>query len=32
MQQLRSQTWNMGAPISNGGPGTTGAPAGDGHG
>ena len=30
MQQPGSQTWNGGAPISNGGVGTTGPPAGDG--
>jgi len=30
MQQPRGQTWNGGAPISNGGPGTTDPPAGDG--
>jgi len=30
MQQPVGQTWNGGAQISNGGPGTTGPPAGDG--
>jgi len=32
MQQPVGRTWNGGAPISNGGPGTTGPPAGNGPG